>query len=117
MMLLRGIIDNYNPATGRVYSLIPDSDERDVEKAVQAAKTAFPAWSAMSSEKRLGYLMAIANKIEENLEGLAIAESKDNGKPLWLAKAVDIPRASSTKFMQRLVCTIIPIALIWMEWL
>ena len=66
-------LDNYNPATGKVYSLIPDSDERDVEKAVEAAKAAFPAWSAMSSEKRLGYLMAIANKIEENLEELAIA--------------------------------------------
>ncbi len=88
-------LDNYNPATGAVYSLIPDSDKSDVDKAVVAAQTAFPAWAALSSEKRMGYLMAIADKIEDNLEYLALAESKDNGKPLWLSKAVDIPRAAS----------------------
>ena len=88
-------LDNYNPSTGAVYSLIPDSDKSDVDKAVIAAKAAFPAWAALSSEKRMGYLMAIADKIEENLEDLALAESKDNGKPLWLSKAVDIPRAAS----------------------
>jgi len=88
-------LDNYNPAIGAVYSLIPDSDKSDVDKAVVAAKAAFPAWSRLSSEKRMGYLMAIADKIEENLEYLALAESKDNGKPLWLSKAVDIPRAAS----------------------
>jgi aminomuconate-semialdehyde/2-hydroxymuconate-6-semialdehyde dehydrogenase len=88
-------LDNYNPATGAVYSLIPDSDKSDVDKAVIAAKNAFPAWAALSSEKRMGFLMAIADKIEENLEDLALAESKDNGKPLWLSKAVDIPRAAS----------------------
>ena len=88
-------LDNYNPATGAVYSLIPDSDKSDVDKAVIAAKAAFPAWARLSSEKRMGYLMAIADKIEDNLEDLALAESKDNGKPLWLSKAVDIPRAAS----------------------
>jgi aminomuconate-semialdehyde/2-hydroxymuconate-6-semialdehyde dehydrogenase len=88
-------LDNYQPATGKVYSLIPDSDERDVQQAVDAAKKAFPTWSALSSEMRLNYLMAIANKIEEKMGVLAEAESIDNGKPLWLAKAVDIPRASS----------------------
>ena len=88
-------LDNYNPATGAVYSLIPDSDKSDVDKAVVAAKAAFPAWARLSSEKRMGYLMAIADKIEDNLEDLALAESKDNGKPLWLSKAVDIPRAAS----------------------
>ena len=88
-------LDNYNPATGKVYSLIPDSDKSDVDSAVQAAKAAFPAWAALSSEKRMGYLMAIADKIEANLEALALAESNDNGKPLWLSKAVDIPRAAS----------------------
>ncbi len=88
-------LDNYNPSIGAVYSLIPDSDKSDVDKAVIAAKAAFPAWAALSSEKRMGYLMTIADKIEENLEDLALAESKDNGKPLWLSKAVDIPRAAS----------------------
>tara|TARA_B110000977_G_C11022297_1_gene471810 strand:+ start:155 stop:1597 length:1443 start_codon:yes stop_codon:yes gene_type:complete len=88
-------LDNYNPATGTVYSLIPDSDKSDVDKAVAAATLAFPAWAALSSEKRMGFLMAIADKIEDNLDALALAESIDNGKPLWLSKAVDIPRAAS----------------------
>ena len=88
-------LDNFNPATGKVYALIPDSDTRDVEMAVKAAKDAFPMWSSLASEKRLNYLMAIAQKIEENLDDLALAETIDNGKPLWLSKAVDIPRASS----------------------
>lgn len=88
-------IDNYNPATGEVYSLIPDSDEQDVEQAVQAAQAAFPAWAKTSAEKRGRILMKIADLIDENLERLAEAESVDNGKPLKLARTVDIPRASS----------------------
>jgi aminomuconate-semialdehyde/2-hydroxymuconate-6-semialdehyde dehydrogenase len=88
-------LDNYNPATGQVYSLIPDSDKQDVDLAVEAAKKAFPAWSAMNQEERSAILIRIADKIEENLDMLAAAESKDNGKPVTLAKRVDIPRASS----------------------
>lgn len=86
-------LDNYNPATGEVYSLIPDSDERDVERAVEAAKKAFPAWSKLSAEERHDCLMRVSNLIERDLDALAEAESVDNGKPLVLAKTVDIPRA------------------------
>src|SRR6185437_7802503 len=86
-------LDNYNPATGEVYSQIPDSDELDVELAVVAAQKAFPAWSALSEEKRSEYLMKIANTIDARLDTLAMAESIDNGKPVSLAKAMDIPRA------------------------
>src|SRR5205085_5624388 len=53
-------LDNYNPATGEVYSLIPDSDERDVERAVEAAKKAFPVWSKMSAEARHDCLMRVS---------------------------------------------------------
>lgn len=88
-------IDNINPATGTVYGQIPDSNTRDIEVAVKAAKKAFPAWSILSVEKRFNILNKIAELIEENLNGLALAETNDNGKPLWLAKQVDIPRASS----------------------
>jgi aminomuconate-semialdehyde/2-hydroxymuconate-6-semialdehyde dehydrogenase len=88
-------LDNFNPATGKVYSLIPDSDARDVEHAVQAAKQAFPLWSGMTTEKRSEILIRLSELIEKNLERLAMAESIDNGKPLWLAKQVDIPRAVS----------------------
>lgn len=86
-------IDNYEPATGQVYSRIPDSDERDIEQATAAARAAFPAWSAMSANKRSEILLRLSKAIEDNLDMLAKAESRDNGKPLWLAKSVDIPRA------------------------
>jgi aminomuconate-semialdehyde/2-hydroxymuconate-6-semialdehyde dehydrogenase len=88
-------IDNYNPATGKVYSLLPDSDERDVELAVAAAKKAFPAWSVTPKEERSALLLRIAALIDKHLEALAQAESKDNGKPVSLARSVDIPRASA----------------------
>ncbi len=86
-------LDNFNPATAEVYSLIPDSDERDVERAVEAARKAFPVWSRMSAEARHDILMRVSSLIERDLESLATAESIDNGKPKTLAKAVDIPRA------------------------
>ncbi|MDI9341409.1 MAG: aldehyde dehydrogenase [Sediminibacterium sp.] len=88
-------LDNYNPATGKVYSLIPDSDSADVEAAYTAAKAAFPEWSTLSKDKRSAYLLKIAALIEQHLDRLALAESMDNGKPLKLAKTVDIPRAAS----------------------
>ena len=86
-------LDNIDPATGDVYSQIPDSDERDVRRAVDAAKAAFPAWSMTPPEKRFTRLMRLVALIERDLESLALAESIDNGKPVSLARAVDIPRA------------------------
>lgn len=88
-------IDNYDPSVGEVYSLIPDSTAADVDLAVQAAKAAFPAWSNLSNEQRHDYIMAIANGIEKRFEELVEAESRDNGKPIKLARKVDIPRAVS----------------------
>jgi aminomuconate-semialdehyde/2-hydroxymuconate-6-semialdehyde dehydrogenase len=88
-------IDNYDPATGKIYAQIPNSSSKDVELAYAAAKAAFPAWSTKSTDERSKILYRIATRIEEKLESLARAESIDNGKPLWLAKMVDIPRAAS----------------------
>jgi aminomuconate-semialdehyde/2-hydroxymuconate-6-semialdehyde dehydrogenase len=88
-------IDNYNPSIGEVYSLIPDSDEEDVDLATKAAKAAFPAWSKTPKEKRARILQKLASLIEDNLDRFAEAESRDNGKPLSLAKRVDIPRAAA----------------------
>jgi len=88
-------LDNINPALGEVYGQIPNSNNEDVENAVAAAKKAFPEWSASSTEKRFRILNRIADLIDENHDALALAESNDNGKPLWLSKEVDIPRASS----------------------
>ncbi|MEO6883557.1 MAG: aldehyde dehydrogenase, partial [Bacteroidia bacterium] len=91
----KSYIDNYNPAIGKVYSLIPDSDERDVQLATDAAKKAFPKWSLTPKEERSKIMIRIAEFIERDLEKLAKAESVDNGKPVSLAKRVDIPRAAS----------------------
>jgi aminomuconate-semialdehyde/2-hydroxymuconate-6-semialdehyde dehydrogenase len=88
-------IDNFEPATGKVYSLIPDSDERDVEAAVEAAEKAFPIWSKMSVEERSKILVRLSEGIERRMDEFVQAESKDNGKPLTLAAHVDIPRAVS----------------------
>lgn len=88
-------IENINPATGKVYSQTPDSSEADVELAVEAASKALSAWSTTTAEQRFKILNKIAELIDENLDELALAETNDNGKPLWLSKKVDIPRASS----------------------
>ena len=86
-------LDNIDPSTGNAYGLIPRSQAADVDLAVAAAKDAFPAWSSLSAAERSSWLMKVSNAIDAKLDTLALAESKDNGKPLKLATAVDIPRA------------------------
>lgn len=88
-------IDNFEPATGKVYSLIPDSDEADVALAVEAAEKAFPVWSTMTAEQRGAILTRISEGIQRRMDEFVAAESRDNGKPLSLAAHVDIPRAVS----------------------
>ncbi|MEQ1606592.1 MAG: aldehyde dehydrogenase [Pyrinomonadaceae bacterium] len=86
-------LDNFDPSKGDVYSLIADSDDRDVHLAVEAATAAFPAWSNTPAEARHDILMRLVALIERDLESLALAESIDQGKPVTLARIVDIPRA------------------------
>ena len=88
-------IDNYNPSNGEVYGQIPNSSKEDVENAYQSAKTAFPSWCQTTLEERSRILIKISELLEANLQRFAEAESKDNGKPIDLAKTVDIPRAAS----------------------
>ncbi|MDQ6861986.1 MAG: aldehyde dehydrogenase family protein, partial [Verrucomicrobiota bacterium] len=88
-------LENIEPATGQPYSLVPDSDSADVEAAVAAAEKAFPSWSQTPAENRSRILLRIAGLIERDLEKFARAESVDTGKPLSLARNLDIPRASS----------------------
>lgn len=88
-------IDNYEPATGKVYGEIPNSTEEDVELAVAAAEKAFPVWSNMTNEERGAVMMRISLGIEKRMDEFVAAESRDNGKPLSLAAHVDIPRAVS----------------------
>lgn len=93
--LNKNYIPNINPSTGKEYALIPDSDEKDVELATQAAAESFNMWSSLSHQKRSEYLMKIADLIDKKSDYLAYAESVDNGKPLKLAQRIDIPRASA----------------------
>src|SRR5262249_41034299 len=81
-------------ATGKSYSHVPDSDVRDVELAVAAAEKAFPEWSRRPVAERSKILLRVADLIERDLEKLARAESIDTGKPLSLARTLDIPRAA-----------------------
>ena len=88
-------LENFDPAVGRAYSELPDSDATDVERAVEAAARAFDDWSMTPSDERSRILLDIAARIESDLERFARAESVDTGKPIDLARRVDIPRAVS----------------------
>src|SRR5256886_520093 len=88
-------LDNIEPATGKPYSQVADSDAGDVDLAVAAAEKAFADWSKKSAAERSRILLRIADLIERDLEKLAHAESIDTGKPLTLARTLDIPRAAS----------------------
>lgn len=91
----KAYLENIDPSRGKVYGLIPDSDKQDVELAYKAAQSAFSTWSKTSREERSELMLKLADLIDQNLERLAKAESKDNGKPVKLAMRVDIPRASA----------------------
>ncbi len=88
-------LDNFEPATGQLYALTPDSNERDLQLAIDAADHAFPDWKNISSENRAQVLHRLADLIEHNQDDLARAEAIDNGKPITLAKNVDIYRAAA----------------------
>ncbi|MBD3869030.1 MAG: aldehyde dehydrogenase [Acidobacteria bacterium] len=88
-------LDNFEPATGEVYSQVADSDADDIHAAYLAARDAFPAWSKTPASERSSILLDIAGAIEANLQRYAEAESRDTGKPVRLAATVDIPRAVS----------------------
>lgn len=86
-------LEVFEPATGNAYAKAPRSGTEDVERAVEAAVDAFPAWSALAADKRAAFLERIAALMEAELDELARMESTDTGKPLSLARTVDIPRA------------------------
>ncbi len=99
-------LDNFAPSTGEVYSQLPDSQSEDIDRAVDSAKTGFKTWSSFSPQQRADFLFKLADLVDKNLEPLAEAESFDQGKPLWLAKEVDIPRAShNLRFFANMILT------------
>jgi aminomuconate-semialdehyde/2-hydroxymuconate-6-semialdehyde dehydrogenase len=88
-------IDNINPATGEMYGQIPNSNQKDIDIAVNAAQNAFETWSNTPAEKKFIILNKIAELIDEHADTFALAETNDQGKPLWLSKKVDIYRAAA----------------------
>src|ERR1700757_5166775 len=86
-------LDNIEPATGKPYSQVADSDAHDVDLAVAAAEKAFREWSKESAAERSRFLLRIADLIERDLEKFARAELIDTGKPISLARTLDIPRS------------------------
>src|SRR6201982_474894 len=86
-------LDNIEPATGKPYTQVADSDAHDVDLAVVAAEKAFRDWSKKTAAERSNFLLRIADLIERDLEKFARAESIDTGKPISLARTLDIPRS------------------------
>ncbi|KFN50908.1 aldehyde dehydrogenase [Arenimonas composti] len=86
-------LDVHEPATGAVWATCPDGDAATVQAAVAAARAAFPAWSSLPAAERGRWLSRLADAVEARLDDFAAAESRDVGKPLALARALDIPRA------------------------
>jgi aminomuconate-semialdehyde/2-hydroxymuconate-6-semialdehyde dehydrogenase len=85
--------DDIAPATGKVIARVPNTDDHDVSDAVYAARLAFEEWSRTTAEQRSRLLLRLADLIEQNLDELARIESEDTGKPISLARRLDIPRA------------------------
>jgi len=88
-------LDNTNPATGEIYSFVPDSGEQDIEKAIEAAKNAFKDWSKSGIRKRFRLLSRLADILEQNAEAFALAEAIDTGKSIVQCRTMDIPKAQS----------------------
>jgi len=86
-------LDDINPASEEVIAAIPDSDREDVDDAVRASRLAFRDWSRVATADRSKVLLNLADLIEKNFDELARLESADNGKPISLARRLDIPRA------------------------
>lgn len=85
----------YNPATGEVLARVAEGDKADIDLAVKAARAAFETgpWSKLTASERGRLIWKIADLIEENLEEFAELETLDNGKPLKVARAADVPLA------------------------
>jgi aminomuconate-semialdehyde/2-hydroxymuconate-6-semialdehyde dehydrogenase len=91
-------LENHQPATGMVYGEVPDSDNEDVELALISAKSAQKDWENTPSEQKFKVLNAIADLIDVHREKFALAESKDQGKPVWLARNEMIRSAQNFRF-------------------
>jgi len=85
--------ENVTPVTGKVFCEIPRSNAQDIDRALDAAHAARVAWGHTSPTHRANIMIQIAQRMEDNLEMLALAETWDNGKPIRETRAADIPLA------------------------
>ena len=83
----------FAPSTGQPYAKVPNSCSEDVDQAFESANKAFDNWSELTSNERGDYLIAIANELEKKIDFFSQLESRDTGKPITLAKTLDIPRS------------------------
>jgi aldehyde dehydrogenase len=86
--------ENPTPVTGQTFCEVARSDEADIDRALDAAHAAAPAWGKTAAAERAAILNKIADRIDENTAALALAEVWDNGKPIREALAADIPLAA-----------------------
>ncbi len=86
-------MDVFEPATGKQFAKVPHSGPQDIDKAVAAARTAQPSWGALTHSVRADWLDRIADSLEAKYEDIAALESRDTGKPIALARAVDAYRS------------------------
>ncbi|GER04633.1 hypothetical protein JCM17846_23150 [Iodidimonas nitroreducens] len=87
----RNSLESRNPATGDLLASIAIAGPADIDKAVAAAKKAYPKWSGLSGHERARHLYALARLIQKNSRFLAVLESMDNGKPIRESRDIDIP--------------------------
>ena len=88
-------LDVFDPATRKVASQVADGDAGDVDAAVRAAQAAFPAWSGLPNSERARFLELLGDGIQMFADKFARMEASDAGKPLALARDIEIPRAVS----------------------
>lgn len=88
-------LEVFEPATGGVLARAPDSGPEEVNAAVAAAAAAFPAWAGTPAHERSRLLLRLAELIDAETDALAEAESRNTGKPITLAREVDIPRSAA----------------------
>ena len=87
-------IESYSPVDGKLIATVNSATSAEYEACIAKAQEAFKTWSKLPKKERYDHIMRLADEIEAHFDEMVEAESKDNGKPEWLARAVDIPRAS-----------------------
>ena len=86
--------ETFNPANGEKLADCANASPADIDRAVAAARAAFPAWAAKSPQERAALLLKVADLIDENAARLAMVETLDNGKPIRETTLVDVPLSS-----------------------